>query len=331
MSNSQHPRALSIERWVSDSTRLLAVVLCLPLVDGVFVAVVLGGALDSLFGIVEVGLLVFGGSAMVAVILAEMDGPPKESMAVILAIGSVVIAGAGIQATLAPTIESAIDMATFERFAALVILGVAAATASAQIAEYLPSPALVIALGFLATVSPSEATFVVQTDLELIARAMAAASVGVAFGLVLAATSPWLRDVVELDRFRFGSAVALGVLAVSIVGYLPSDAPVALLVLGITALLAFDPTSEPTDAPDPGFETQMTDHDGPAGTRTDTSSGKQRTSSSAQRGTESDLSEYPLAPISDGREQSPEPTCNNSETPDPTTGTNPGQDRPPWL
>jgi hypothetical protein len=244
MSNSQHPRALSVERWVSDSTKLLAVVMCLPLVDGVFVAVVLSGALDTAVGILEVGLLIFGGSAMVAVILAEMDASPRRSMGIVLAIGSVVIVVAGIEAALAPTIKSAIDMAVFKRFAALVILAVAAATASAKVADYLPSPVLIIALGVVATVSPGEATLAIQTDPVLIARAMGAAGVGVGFGLVLAATSPWLRGVVDIDRFRFGSAVALGVLAVSIVGLLPSEAPIALMVLGITALLAFDPSGD---------------------------------------------------------------------------------------
>ncbi|MFC7057838.1 DUF5794 domain-containing protein [Halovenus salina] len=303
MSNSQHPRALSVERWVSDSTRLLAVVLCLPLVDGVFVALVLGGALDSLVGILEVGLLVFGGSAMVAVVLAEMDGSPRRSVGTILAIGAVVIPVAGLQAALAPTIESAIDMAVFERFAALVILAVAAATASAKIAEYLPSPALIIGLGFLATVSPSEATLTIQADPTLVARAMAAASVGVGFGVALAATRPWLQEVVELDRFRFGSAVALGVLAVSIAGMLPSDAPVALLVLGMTALLAFDPARDASEQAEPAFDISPSEEE------------------------MADVAGTEPTPLSDGG-GSPD---SNAESTESTTGLRPGQDRPPWL
>ncbi len=320
MSNSQHPRALSLERWVSDSTRLLAVVMFLPLIDGVFVAVILGGALDSAVGILEVGLLIFGGSAMVAVILAEMDTSPRESMKIVLGIGVVVIALAALQAALAPTIESAVDMVVFERFAALVILAVAAATASAKIAEYLPSPALIIALGFFATVSPSEATLVLQTDPELIARAVAAASVGVAFGLVLAATSPWLRDVVELDRFRFGSAVALGVLAVSIAGMLPSEAPVALLVLGMTALLAFDPTGtdESVEADGETEEAAL-------------SSAESSELADSEIEVPEDGTVAPTA-VSDGGEQTTENSLGDDvDAPQTTSGTSPGQDRPPWL
>lgn len=242
MSSSRHPRALNVEQWVSSSTRLLVLVMALPLFDGVFVALVLGGALDTIAGIVQVGLLVFGGSAMVAVILAEMDESPREQAKIVLLVGVVLVTAAAIQAALAPTLATMLNIAIFERFAALVILSVAASTASSRVGEYLPGPGVVIALGLVASFSPANVALTVQTDPALIVRAMAAAGVGVAFALALALTSPWLRNAVELDRFRFGSAVALGVLSLSILGILPSEAPVALLVLAVTALLAFDPT-----------------------------------------------------------------------------------------
>ena len=250
MSVSQHPIALSIERRVGSSARLLAVMMCLPLVDGVFVAVVLGGALDSIAGILEVGLLVFFGSATAAVILAEMDESPREQMRIVLGVGAVVIAGAAIQAALAPTVESVLDMAVFERFAALVVLGVAASTASARLDEYLPGPLVILGFGLVASAHPAEASVAVQTDPVLVVQAVSAAGVGVLAALAAAATSPLLRTVVGIDRFRFGSAVALGVLALSIGGLVPSTAPLALAVLLVTGLLAFDPDTGKTTATD---------------------------------------------------------------------------------
>ena len=223
--------------------------MCLPLVDGVFVAVVLGGALGTVAGIVEVGLLVFAGSATIAVILAEMDETPREQMRIVLALGAVVVAGAAVQAALAPTIESVLDMAVFERFAALVVLGVAASTASARLDEYLPGPLVILGLGLVASLQPSSASLAIQADPGLVVRGAAAAGVGVLAALAVAAASPWLRSVVEIDRFRFGSAVALGVLALSIAGFVPSSAPVALAVLAVTALLAFDPESGDPETP----------------------------------------------------------------------------------
>src|SRR6056297_2405348 len=130
MSSSRHPRALTLQRRVSSSTRLLAVVMALPLFDGVFAAIVLSGALSNPVGIIEVGLLIFGGSAMVAVILAEMDQSPREQAKIVLAVGAFIVPAAALQAALAPTLESVLNIAIFERFAALVILSVAASTAS---------------------------------------------------------------------------------------------------------------------------------------------------------------------------------------------------------
>ncbi|MDX1744685.1 MAG: DUF5794 domain-containing protein, partial [Halobacteriales archaeon] len=47
------------------------------------------------------------------------------------------------------------------------------------------------------------------------------------------------RRHVDLDRFRFGSAVALGTLPLGLLGVVPGNAPLA--VLAVTALSALDP------------------------------------------------------------------------------------------
>jgi len=233
MSVSQHPIALRLERQVGEGTTLLATVMGLPLVDGIFPALLLAGAMDGALGILEVGLLVFGGSATVAVVLAEMGGTWRQQVTAVLAVGVLVVAVAAVEAVL--------DLATFERFAALVILAVAAKTASATVGDYLPRPGVIVGLGLVASLDPANASVALVADPTVVARGVAAASVGAAFALVVALLGPPLRGNVDLDRFRFGSAVALGVLALSVLGVIPSNAPVALAVLGVTALLAFDP------------------------------------------------------------------------------------------
>ncbi|WP_193570023.1 MULTISPECIES: DUF5794 domain-containing protein [Halorussus] len=241
MSSSQHPVALRLERQVGGATKLLATVMALPLVDGIFPALVLAGGVDSVTGVLQVGLLVFGGSATVAVILAEMDGTPREQAASVLTVGVGVIAIAAVEAAFAPTIESVLHSATFERFAALVMLAIAAKTASSRLGEYLPRPAVIVGLGMIASFQPGG--FEVATvNYELILMATAAAVTGVAFALAVALTAPWLRGVVDIDRFRFGSAVALGMLPLSLLGLAPGNAPLA--VLAVTSLLAFDPTAD---------------------------------------------------------------------------------------
>ncbi|MFB6228747.1 MAG: DUF5794 domain-containing protein [Halobacteriales archaeon] len=251
MSNSQHPVALEVERRVGGSIRLLATVMALPLVDGIFPALILAGALETTGGIFQVGLLVFGGSATVAVVLAEMGENPRSRIPAIAAFGVVLVTVATIEAALAPTIGTLLDLDVFKRFAALVILAVAAATASARVGEVLPRPAIIVALGLVASLDPAGATFQVSVDPILVARGAAAAGVGVAFALLVALLAAPLRGLVDVDRFRFGSAVALGTLGLSLFDLAPGNA--ALAVLGVTALLAFDPGSE-AGAATPGVD-----------------------------------------------------------------------------
>lgn len=218
--------------------------MALPLIDGIFVALVLAGTLDTISGIVETGLLIFGGSATVAVILAEMDGTRKEQIMSVLVIAALVLPLAAVEAAIAPMIESVLNMEIFTRFAGLVILAIAAKTASSKIGEYLPSPGVIIALGLVASVEPNGFTVGFILDPLLIIRAVSAAGVGVLFALSIAAFAPTLRGSVDIDRFRFGSSVALGVLALPILGLLNTNAPIALAVLVVAGLFAYDPDAD---------------------------------------------------------------------------------------
>ena len=244
MSVSEHPVALSIERRVGGATTLLATVMALPLLDGLFVALLLAGTLSTPLGMLETGLLVFGGSATVAVILAELDESRRSMVRSVLLIGAGLIPLAALQAVIAPTIESAIELAIFQRFAGVVILAIAARTVSAKVGEYLPRPGVIILLGLLASVRPAALTLEVGVDGELVARAAITAAIGVGFALAVALAAPGLRGVVDLDRFRFGSAVALGVFALPVVGLLDTDAPIALAVLIVSGLLAYSPEGD---------------------------------------------------------------------------------------
>jgi len=259
VSTSAHPIALRLERRVGGATRLLATVMALPLIDGIFPALVIAGALTVPFGIIETGLLIFGGSATMAVVLAEMEGTPREKAASILLLGAVIVPVAVAEAALAETIQSLLNPDVFHRFAGLVILAVAAKTASAEIGEYLPSPGAIIGLGLLASFQPAGAELAVTLNPDLLARAGAAAGVGVAFALSIALAGDRLRGRVDIDRFRFGSSVALGILSLSVLGLLPTEQPVALGVLVVTGLFSYDPNSDDPVDPDPDDDARTDD------------------------------------------------------------------------
>ncbi|NEU57129.1 DUF5794 domain-containing protein [Halorussus sp. MSC15.2] len=307
MSSSQHPVALRLERHVGGATKLLATVMGLPLVDGIFPALVLAGGVDTITGVLQVGLLVFGGSATVAVILAEMDGTPREQAKTVFAVGVVIVAVAAVEAAFAPTIKSVLDPKTFERFAALVMLAIAAKTASSRIGEYLPRPAVIVGLGMIASFQPGQ--FQIATvDYWLILKATAAAATGVTFALTVALTSPWLRDVVDIDRFRFGSAVALGILPLSLLGLAPGNAPLAVLV--VTSLLAFDPGSTEDETDDAIEETAATEAmneetTSPVNTSPSNPVGSQAVATDGAGSSDSDDAGYSYPSSEDGDEREP--------------------------
>ncbi|MEF8799736.1 MAG: DUF5794 domain-containing protein [Halolamina sp.] len=242
MSVSNHPIALRLEQRVGGATKLLATVMGLPLVDGIFPALVIAQALTYPWGILQTGLLIFGGSATVAVILAEMEGSRREKATSVLLLGAVLIPVAVVEAAFAETLRSVLSFEVFHRFAGLVILAIAAKTASAEVGEYLPRPGAIIGLGLIASFQPSNAELVVSAEPATLFAAAAAAGTGIAFALGVALAAPQLRGAVDIDRFRFGSAVALGMLALEVLGLLPTEQPVALGVLAVTALFAYDPT-----------------------------------------------------------------------------------------
>jgi len=243
VSVSDHPIALRLEQRVGGATKLLATVMGLPLVDGIFPALVVANALTVPWGVLQTGLLIFGGSATVAVILAEMEGSPTEKATSVLLLGTILIPLAVVEAAFARTLYSLFDPEVFQRFAGLVILAIAAKTASAEVGTYLPGPGVIVALGMVASYRPTGTELSMNFGLATLAPAAAAAGTGIAFALGVALGAPQLQDAVDIDRFRFGSAVALGVLAVDVLGLLATDQPVALAVLAVTALLSYDPNS----------------------------------------------------------------------------------------
>ncbi len=294
----------------------------LPLVDGIFPALVIAGALTTEAGaldpggVIQTGLLIFGGSATVAVILAEMDGSRAEKVSSVLLLGAVLIPVAVVEAAFAETLRSVLDFATFQRFAAVVILAIAAKTASAEIGTYIPSPGTVIVFGLIASVRPAGAELVVTVEPSTLLAAAGAAGTGVAFALAVALAAPQLRGVVDLDRFRFGSSVALGVLAIEVLGLMPVEQPVALAVLGVSAVFAYDPDAQV--GADPGAAASEFDYtvdaqsedrpvDGPTElTARDYPEDRDETVFGADGGTEVDVEDRPAdAPSTDEPERPP--------------------------
>lgn len=346
MSVSNHPIALRLEQQVGGATKLLATVMGLPLIDGIFPALVIAGTLTTesgginTWGVLQTGLLIFGGSATVAVILAEMEGTSREKATSVLLLGAVLIPVAVVEAAFAETLSSMLNFEVFHRFAGLVILAIAAKTASAEVGEYLPRPGAIIGLGLLASFQPAGAELTIDLGpdaMVTLGAAAATAGTGIAFALGVALAAPQLRGAVDIDLFRFGSSVALAMLALEVLGLLPTEQPVALGVLAVTALFSYDPetpgtgdvvvddddddTDDDADTSSPGFA--VNPMGAPDESTVDTT--RERTVDGYPEG----VTRGPGAAADGGAEVAEEETENDSE--EPVDDDDHSPERPPYL
>jgi len=225
----------------------LAVVMGLPLADGVFATLVLAGGLDTVLGVVQTGLLVFGGAATAALLLAS-DRARRADARRLAVIGVPLVTIAAAEAALAGSVVSLVDTETFRPFAGLVLVAVAARVASAHVTRYLPGPGIVVAVGAVLSFDPSGPVRLAP-DAGAALDGAAAASVGVAFGLAVVLARSRLRRILDAERFRIGSAVALGTMGASVAGLVSSGSPLPLVALALAGVLAFDPDHGDPDAP----------------------------------------------------------------------------------
>ncbi|MFB6187648.1 MAG: DUF5794 domain-containing protein [Halobacteriaceae archaeon] len=163
---------------------------------------------------------------------------------------------AGVEAAIAPMIKSGLNLLIFQRFAALVIIAIAAKTVSARVGELLPRPSIIVGLGFVGSLSPSTFVWRVTISPPLIGRAMAAGLVGVGFAIAVVLLKNHLLANLNVARFRFGTAIALGMLAVSL--FEPAFTYVPLAVLGVTTILAFEPDGKQSTRTADGEESETT-------------------------------------------------------------------------
>lgn len=225
-------------RLFGPGIRRLSIVVGLPLLDGVFVTLVLAGILDSISGILLTGIVIFGGTAAAAVIIADCDGNPRAHLVGVIVLGMVIIPMAAIQAMLAPTVATWLDIALLERFAAIVLAIIAIDMMGLRINRYLPSPGPVVVLGILVSLDPANGIGLVA-DTTLLVNGAIAAGIGIGAVMLWLLVGQRLRSKLDPDRIRVAGGVSLAVLAVALLSPVPAAAAIGALVLGI--LFAIDP------------------------------------------------------------------------------------------
>lgn len=225
-------------RWVGLNRRL-ALVLALPFLDGVFVMLVIAGVLNSAIGILVTGVVVVGGSAAAAIVLTDRRQDANRQLVGLGVLGAVLIPLAGVQAALAPSIATLVDLVVLERAAALVLLLIAVEVASSRAPRWLPRPSVIVLVGVLVSLHPT-APLEVGFDTDLFVRGTLTASVGIGtIGLLILAGRPICRRI-HSSVLGYGGGASLGVLAIAMVTAVPEVLALAVLLIALIASYVVD-------------------------------------------------------------------------------------------
>lgn len=105
--------------------RYLGLLMGLPLIDGVFLSIILSGGLNTFTDAILIGSFVLGGGATISVILSKFDNNKYITMRRVLIVGLFVSIIATIQGLMATTIEPYINITRFKYGAMIALVSLA--------------------------------------------------------------------------------------------------------------------------------------------------------------------------------------------------------------
>lgn len=223
---------------ISDEYRYLLVIMGLPLIDGVFLSIVLSGGLESLIDSFMVGSFVLGGGATVGIILSEFRESNRVSIRKTLIISSVLGIMAVLQASFASSLQPVISTERFTFGAVLALIVLAVRIVPIKKTDKIVSPTVVIFLFMIISINPGGLSSLGSLSFDLIQGFYAFVSVLVATSISVIAivARPVLQDKISQSKLKYATSIGLLAVAFSIVGIVPSlTAPIAFSLTALSS------------------------------------------------------------------------------------------------
>ncbi|WEL22880.1 DUF5794 domain-containing protein [Candidatus Nanohalovita haloferacivicina] len=216
--------------FLDDGAQRLLLVLCLPLVDGVFATLLVTGAIQTFSDVVNVALTIFSGAGALAVLYSSADSG-REARRMVKQVTPFLLGGALVISLIAPVFASVFYMERLKYATGLAIIAIAAHILELDHAEKFPVPAIVVTGLVVSVQSPAAAA----PSLEYVVPALGTAAMAV--GVLYLAS---LIDIerMDLDYIRRGGAMVLCLIGLSQFGLaVPSELGLAVLALSVFASL----------------------------------------------------------------------------------------------
>ena len=215
---------------LDDGAQRLLMVLCLPLIDGVFATLLVTGAVSTFSDIISIGLTIFTGAGALAVLYSESENR-EEALSMVNTVAPILLVGSLVVALIAPVFDQLFHVSRLKYAAGLALLTISAKLADLDIAEKFSVPAIIVT-GMVLSFRNSSG---LSVSLEYVLPAMLTS--GTAIGTLYLA-SYVSRDNLSLEYIRGGGALVLAVISASLFGYdVPSH--LSLTVFMFSVILSY--------------------------------------------------------------------------------------------
>mgnify|MGYP006875055365 CR=1 FL=1 len=217
-----------LERYLDERVRKLLLILCLPLVDGVFATLLVSGAIETFSDIVTVSLTIFTGAGALAVLYSTTDSA-EDARKLVRHAAPVLVLGALLVSMVAPVYEQLFYISRMQTVAGLALLVISGKMLKVEIVESLSVPAVILTGLVLSVKNPGALNFTFQYVVPAAATALTASA-------ALYAASFLDRDLLDLKYIRRGGGLVLGIIALSMFGV---ETPSNLALAVFAASLAY--------------------------------------------------------------------------------------------
>jgi len=200
--------------------------MCLPLVDGVFVTMLVGGSLQSLSDIFSIALTIFAGAGALAVLYSTTEDS-REARLTVLKATPILALGALLVSLIAPVYSQLVNVQMMEQVAGLALLVIAGKMYGIDSFENISVPVIVVTGVILSFQSPSSLALTLLYVQDALLTAMTASAVLIGATFVD-------RDLIRLSAFRKGASAVLVSLALPMFGLnLPSNTAILMLLASL--------------------------------------------------------------------------------------------------